>query len=138
MRIGADIGLAFDGDADRCFVIDERGAPVSPSTVTGLVAARELGAAGRRDRHPQPHHVAGGAGTDRRGGGRAVRSRVGHSFIKAMMAEEQSVFGGEHSRTITSATFGAPTPGCSPRCTCSPPSARARPAVRADRRVRAL
>ena len=98
---GADLGLAFDGDADRCFVVDERGEPVSPSAVTALVASREIA----RDR------AAGGTPTvihnlitsravpeivaER--GGRAVRTRVGHSFIKAEMAREQAVFGGEHS-----------------------------------------
>jgi phosphomannomutase len=98
---GADLGLAFDGDADRCFVIDERGEPVSPSAVTALVAAREIA----RDR------AAGGTPTvihnlitsravpeivaER--GGRAARTRVGHSFIKAEMAEQDAVFGGEHS-----------------------------------------
>ena len=58
---GADVGLAFDGDADRCFVIDERGEPVSPSTVTALVAARELAAYPGRDGAPQPDHLARGA-----------------------------------------------------------------------------
>jgi phosphomannomutase len=94
---GADIGLAFDGDADRCFIIDERGEPVSPSAITGLVAVREL---------------AKGTGTTiihnlitsravpeivREHGGSPVRTRVGHSFIKAEMARTDAVFGGEHS-----------------------------------------
>ncbi|WP_221204038.1 phosphomannomutase/phosphoglucomutase [Modestobacter versicolor] len=94
---GADIGLAFDGDADRCFIIDERGEPVSPSAITGLVAVREL---------------AKGTGTTiihnlitsravpeivREHGGQPVRTRVGHSFIKAEMARTDAVFGGEHS-----------------------------------------
>ncbi|MDX6355723.1 MAG: phosphomannomutase [Streptomyces sp.] len=94
---GADLGLAFDGDADRCFAVDERGEPVSPSAVTALVAARELA------KHPGaviihnlitswsvPEVVA-------ELGGRAVRTRVGHSFIKQQMAVEGAVFGGEHS-----------------------------------------
>jgi phosphomannomutase len=94
---GADIGLAFDGDADRCFIIDERGEAVSPSAITGLVAVREL---------------AKGTGTTiihnlitsravpeivREHGGEPVRTRVGHSFIKAEMARTDAIFGGEHS-----------------------------------------
>ena len=95
---GADLGIAFDGDADRCFVVDERGEPVSPSAITALVAARELA------RH-------GGKGTVihnlitswsvpevvRENGGTPVRTRVGHSFIKAEMATSGAIFGGEHS-----------------------------------------
>ncbi|MEB3048814.1 phosphomannomutase/phosphoglucomutase [Mycolicibacter sp. MYC123] len=94
---GADIGLAFDGDADRCFVVDERGEPVSPSAVTGLVAARELarepGATVIHNlitSHAVPELV-----TER--GGTPLRSRVGHSFIKALMAQTGAIFGGEHS-----------------------------------------
>src|SRR3954452_5281339 len=101
VREGADLGLAFDGDADRCFLIDERGAPVSPSAVTALVARREIAkdlAAGRTPTvihnlitsRAVPEAIA-------EAGGRAVRTRVGHSFIKAQMAAEQAVFGGEHS-----------------------------------------
>jgi phosphomannomutase len=98
---GADLGLAFDGDADRCFVIDERGEPVSPSAVTALVARREIAkerAAGRDaivihnliTSRAVPEVIAEAGGT-------AVRTRVGHSFIKAKMAETKAVFGGEHS-----------------------------------------
>ena len=98
---GADIGLAFDGDADRCFVIDERGEPVSPSAVTALVARREIArelAAGREptvlynliSSRAVPEIVA-------EAGGRGVRTRVGHSYIKAQMAAEGAIFGGEHS-----------------------------------------
>ncbi len=58
---GADIGLAFDGDADRCFVVDERGEVVSPSVLTALIAVRELAGRARRNRHPQPDHLASGA-----------------------------------------------------------------------------
>jgi phosphomannomutase len=94
---GADIGLAFDGDADRVFVVDERGAPVSPSAITALVAVREL-AKGRGTTiihnlitsHAVPEIV-------REHGGDPVRTRVGHSFIKAEMARTGAVFGGEHS-----------------------------------------
>jgi phosphomannomutase len=95
---GADLGLAFDGDADRCFVVDEQGDPISPSAITALVAARELA------RH-------GGKGTIihnlitswtvpevvKENGGTPVRTRVGHSFIKAEMARTGAIFGGEHS-----------------------------------------
>jgi phosphomannomutase len=94
---GADIGLAFDGDADRVFVVDERGEPVSPSAITALVAVREL-AKGRGNTiihnlitsHAVPEIV-------REHGGEPVRTRVGHSFIKAEMARTDAVFGGEHS-----------------------------------------
>jgi phosphomannomutase len=94
---GADIGLAFDGDADRCFVVDERGRPVSPSTVTGLVAARELG---REIGATIIHNVITSRAvpelvTER--GGTPLRSRVGHSYIKGLMAETGAIFGGEHS-----------------------------------------
>lgn len=94
---GADIGLAFDGDADRCFVVDERGEPVSASAVTALVAAREL------DREPGAmviyNLITSRAVPELVGelGGTPVRSRVGHSYIKAMMAQTGAVFGGEHS-----------------------------------------
>ncbi|MFL6139043.1 MAG: phosphomannomutase/phosphoglucomutase [Frankiaceae bacterium] len=94
---GADIGLALDGDADRCFVVDERGEPVSPSVITALVAVRELAKdPGATIIHnlitsrAVPEIVA-------EHGGRPVRTRVGHSFIKATMAETGAVFGGEHS-----------------------------------------
>ena len=94
---GADIGLAFDGDADRCFVVDERGEPVSPSAVTALVAAREL------TREPGAR-VIHNLITSRvvpeliiERGGHPVRSRVGHSYIKSLMAESGAIFGGEHS-----------------------------------------
>jgi len=93
----ADIGLAFDGDADRCFVVDERGNPVSPSTVTGLVAARELN---REIGATVIHNVITSRAvpelvTER--GGTPLRSRVGHSYIKALMADTGAIFGGEHS-----------------------------------------
>jgi phosphomannomutase len=94
---GADIGLAFDGDADRCFVVDERGEIVSPSVLTALIASRELaGEPGATIIHnlitsravPQIVTEQGGV---------PVRTRVGHSFIKAKMAETKAIFGGEHS-----------------------------------------
>nr|WP_223189092.1 phosphomannomutase/phosphoglucomutase [Streptomyces sp. TRM68416] len=102
----ADLGIAFDGDADRCFVVDRNGDPVSPSAITALVAARELA------RH-------GGKGTIihnlitswsvpevvRENGGTPVRTRVGHSFIKAEMARTGAIFGGEHSAHYYFADF---------------------------------
>ncbi|MFD3541918.1 phosphomannomutase/phosphoglucomutase [Streptomyces sp. NPDC058662] len=95
---GADLGIAFDGDADRCFIVDERGEGVSPSAITALVAARELAR-------------NGGSGTVihnlitswsvpevvKEHGGNPVRTRVGHSFIKEEMARTGAIFGGEHS-----------------------------------------
>ncbi len=94
---GADIGLAFDGDADRCFVVDEQGRAVSPSTLTALIAAREL-------RRVPGANVIHNLITSRAVpeivtelGGTPVRTRVGHSYIKATMAETDAVFGGEHS-----------------------------------------
>jgi len=95
--VGADIGLAFDGDADRCFVVDERGRPVSPSTVTGLVAARELK---REIGATVIHNVITSRAVPElvsERGGTPLRSRVGHSYIKALMAETGAIFGGEHS-----------------------------------------
>ncbi len=97
VELGADLGLAFDGDADRCFVVDERGGIVSPSVLTALIADREL------------HRVPGSAVIHnlitswsvpevvRENGGTPVRTRVGHSFIKQEMARTDAVFGGEHS-----------------------------------------
>ena len=94
---GADLGLAFDGDADRCFLVDEQGRAVSPSALTGLIAERELA------RHPGSaviHNLITSRAVPElvtELGGRPVRTRVGHSFIKATMAETDAVFGGEHS-----------------------------------------
>jgi phosphomannomutase len=95
--IGADIGLAFDGDADRCFVVDERGRPVSPSAVTALVAARELG---REIGATVIHNLITSRAVPElvvERGGTPVRSRVGHSYIKGLMADTGAIFGGEHS-----------------------------------------
>ncbi|NUP78562.1 MAG: phosphomannomutase/phosphoglucomutase [Nonomuraea sp.] len=97
VETGADLGLAFDGDADRCWVVDERGESVSPSAITALVATRELG------KHPGGtiiHNVITSLGVPeivREQGGVPVRARVGHSFIKAEMARTGAIFGGEHS-----------------------------------------
>ncbi|MFD8391315.1 phosphomannomutase/phosphoglucomutase [Streptomyces sp. NPDC059680] len=95
---GADLGIAFDGDADRCFVVDEHGDPVSPSAITALVAARELARNGGKGTiihnlitsRTVPEVV-------KENGGTPVRTRVGHSFIKAEMARSGAIFGGEHS-----------------------------------------
>jgi phosphomannomutase len=93
----ADLGLAFDGDADRCFVVDAEGEPVSPSAITALVAVREL------TRHPGAtviHNLITSSAVPeivREHGGVPVRTRVGHSFIKQEMASTGAVFGGEHS-----------------------------------------
>ncbi|MEI6364614.1 MAG: phosphomannomutase/phosphoglucomutase [Actinomycetes bacterium] len=97
LEVGADIGLAFDGDADRCFVVDERGLAVSPSALTALIADRELAL------HPGSaiiHNLITSWSVPevvREAGGVPVRTRVGHSFIKAEMATSGAVFGGEHS-----------------------------------------
>ncbi|MEU5547378.1 phosphomannomutase/phosphoglucomutase [Streptomyces sioyaensis] len=94
---GADLGLAFDGDADRCFVVDEHGNPVSPSAITALVAARELA------KHPGGtviHNLITSWSVPevvKENGGKPVRTRVGHSFIKEEMARTGAIFGGEHS-----------------------------------------
>ena len=95
---GADIGIAFDGDADRCFVVDGQGDPVSPSAITALVAARELGKNGGRG--TVIHNLITSWSVPevvREHGGTPVRTRVGHSFIKAEMARTGAIFGGEHS-----------------------------------------
>jgi phosphomannomutase len=102
---GADIGLAFDGDADRCFLIDENGALVNPSALTSLIAVRELKAkAGSTiiynliSSKAVPEVIA-------ENGGVALRSRVGHSYIKKLMAESGAIFGGEHSGHFYFANF---------------------------------
>lgn len=97
LEVGADIGLAFDGDADRCFLVDERGELISPSTLTALIASREL------KKSPGStiiHNLITSKAVPEvvlENGGTAVRTRVGHSFIKATMADTDAVFGGEHS-----------------------------------------
>lgn len=98
---GADLGLAFDGDADRCFVVDENGDAVSPSAITALVGLREVAREVAAGRTPTVIHnlITSQVVPDLLGaaGARTVRTRVGHSFIKAQMAEHDAVFGGEHS-----------------------------------------
>lgn len=94
---GADIGLAFDGDADRCFLVDERGELVSPSTLTALIAARELA---KEPGATVIHNLITSRAVPEivaEHGGTPVRTRVGHSYIKATMAETDAIFGGEHS-----------------------------------------
>jgi phosphomannomutase len=94
---GADIGLAFDGDADRCFLVDEKGELVNPSTLTALIAAREL--AKNPGANIIYNLISSRAVVEivEENGGKAIRSRVGHSYIKKLMAETGAVFGGEHS-----------------------------------------
>ncbi|MCB0916176.1 MAG: phosphomannomutase/phosphoglucomutase [Actinobacteria bacterium] len=97
LEVGADLGLAFDGDADRCFAVDQAGELISPSSLTALIAVQEL------QRHPGAtviHNLITSAAVPEiivENGGVPVRTRVGHSFIKATMAETGAVFGGEHS-----------------------------------------
>ena len=93
----ADLGLAFDGDADRCFLVDERGVAVNPSALTALIAHREL------IKHPGSsiiYNLISSRAVQEvidENGGVGLRSRVGHSYIKKMMAESGAIFGGEHS-----------------------------------------
>ena len=93
----ADVGLAFDGDADRCFFVDENGNAVSPNNIISLIATRELA------RHPGSaivyNVITSKAVAEQvtEHGGKPVRTRVGHSFIKQVMADHDAVFGGEHS-----------------------------------------
>jgi phosphomannomutase len=94
---GADVGLAFDGDADRCFLVDEQGQAVNPSAITALIADRELA---KTPGATVIHNLITSRAVPeliRERGGRPVRTRVGHSYIKATMAETDAVFGGEHS-----------------------------------------
>ena len=97
VEVGADIGLAFDGDADRVFLVDEQGVGLSGSTTTAIIAAGIL------DKHPGEtviHNLICSKTVPevvREHGGTPVRTRVGHSFIKQVMAETGAIFGGEHS-----------------------------------------
>ncbi len=101
----ADIGLAFDGDADRCFLIDENGALVSPSALTALIASIEL------EKDPGAKIIYNLISSKavpeiiEEQGGVALRSRVGHSFIKKLMADSGAIFGGEHSGHFYFAKF---------------------------------
>jgi len=93
----ADIGLAFDGDADRCFLIDQAGELVNPSALTALIAVRELKAKPGATIIYNLISSKAVAEVIAEHGGIGVRSRVGHSYIKNLMAESGAVFGGEHS-----------------------------------------
>jgi phosphomannomutase len=102
---GADIGLAFDGDADRCFLIDETGALVNPSALTALVAVRELKA---KPGSTIIYNLISSKAVPEvilENGGKPLRSRVGHSYIKKLMAESNAIFGGEHSGHFYFADF---------------------------------
>ena len=102
---GADIGLAFDGDADRCFLVDENGDAVNPSLLTALIADRELK---KKPGSPIIYNLISSRAVREiveENGGKPLRSRVGHSFIKAMMAESGAIFGGEHSGHFYFADF---------------------------------
>lgn len=93
----ADIGLAFDGDADRCFLVDEKGNLVNPSALTALIAIRELK---RKPGSTIIYNLISSRAVPeivKEHGGVPLRSRVGHSYIKKMMAESDAIFGGEHS-----------------------------------------
>ena len=93
----ADVGLAFDGDADRVFLVDDDAVPVSGSTTTAILAKAVLA---RKPGGKVVHNLICSRAVPeviRESGGTPIRSRVGHSFIKAVMAETDAVFGGEHS-----------------------------------------
>ena len=93
----ADLGLAFDGDADRCFLVDERGVAVNPSALTSLIAHRELV---KRPGSSIIYNLISSRAVQEvinENGGVGLRSRVGHSYIKKMMADSGAIFGGEHS-----------------------------------------
>ena len=117
---GADLALVFDGDADRCFIIDEQGVVVSPSAVTAMIASQEL------RREPGGTIVCNKitsrtvAEVVAEAGGQIVITKVGHTFVKAAMAERNAIFGGEHSAHYyfrdfwgadTGMLAGAPRPG---------------------------
>ena len=97
LEVNADVGLAFDGDADRVFLVDDKAQPISGSTTTALVAKAML------EKHPGSSIIYNLICSKsvpeiiRENGGNPIRSRVGHSFIKKVMADTDAVFGGEHS-----------------------------------------
>ena len=102
LEAGADVGLAFDGDADRVFLIDEKAEPMSGSTTTAFVAKSILEKAkqaGKSDLAIIYNLICSKSVPEiiEENGGRPIRTRVGHSFIKSVMAETDAVFGGEHS-----------------------------------------
>lgn len=105
VEVGADLGIAFDGDADRCFIVDEKGQPVSPSAICAIIAEHYL------EENPGStiiHNLITSKSVPElvvEKGGKPVRTRVGHSFIKAQMAEHGAIFGGEHSAHYYFADF---------------------------------
>ena len=111
LSTGADLGLAFDGDADRCFVIDELGQPVTPSAVAAMVAKREIVRvrnSGETGPIPVLHNLLCSrtvAEIIAENGGVPIRTRVGHSLIKDQMKETGAIFGGEHSAHYYFAEF---------------------------------
>ena len=141
---GADIGLAFDGDADRCFVVDADGEPVSPSAITGLVATREIDAGPRRwrqgGRRRAQRHLERGRGRDRARGRRHARAHAASATPSSRPRWPATEPSSAEStrRTTTSATSGSPTPACSRPCTCSRRSASRSAPLAGLRPVRAL
>jgi phosphomannomutase len=137
-RSGADVGLAFDGDADRCFVVDERGEPVDPSALTALIAARELGST--------PGRRSSTTSSRRRRSRRSCASKAARRSAPASGTPSSRPRWPARARssaastpgTSTSPSSGTPTPACSPRCTPWPPSGARRPPVGAHGAVRAL
>ncbi len=102
---GADLGLAFDGDADRCFLVDENSDLVNPSALTSLIAVRELK---RKPGSTIIYNLISSKAVPEvvaENGGKSLRSRVGHSYIKKMMAQSGAIFGGEHSGHFYFADF---------------------------------
>ncbi len=102
LEVGADLGLAFDGDADRCFVVDEQGNAVNPSAVAAIVSKREIDRVRKlgEEKIVVLHNLLTSKFVSEeieRNGARAVKTKVGHSLIKDKMAETGAVFGGEHS-----------------------------------------
>ncbi|MBV8958398.1 MAG: phosphomannomutase/phosphoglucomutase [Actinobacteria bacterium] len=98
LEVGADVGLAFDGDADRVFLVDDKAQAVSGSTTTAMLAASILDKNGNTG--TVIHNLICSKAVPeivREHGGTPIRSRVGHSFIKAEMATHDAIFGGEHS-----------------------------------------
>ena len=118
-RSGADLGVAYDGDADRCFFVDDTGEFVPGDFVTALLAesilAKERGGKIIYDVRASwavPETIE-------RAGGVALMNRVGHAFIKHRMRKEDAVFGGEVSAHYYFRDFSRPTPASSPSCSCS-------------------
>ena len=136
---GADIGLAFDGDADRVFLVDDRGEPVSGSTTTAIVAESMLRRAGGGTVVYNLICSKAVPEVIRENGGEPVRTRVGHSFIKQVMAETDAIFGGEHSaHYYFRDNWRADSGSIAAMVVLEALSKAGRPAVRAAPPVRAL